>query len=103
MTSVPRGPVGAAAAAPPAPPPGAGVSLPPAAPRPPAAPPAGVAGFRFRIRCVDDGEKANDWMSCQDLIVPVARLRSSTRVGEAGGVAAPRPLCVPGAGVPGAV
>jgi hypothetical protein len=42
------------------------------------------------IKWVELGEKANDWMSCHDLIAPVARFRSSTRVGCVTG-AIPRP------------
>ena len=42
-------------------------------------------------------ENVNDWMSCQDFTAPVARLRSSTRVGSAF-PRAPCPVPVEGAG-----
>jgi len=51
---------------------------------------AGVAGRRRRIRWLADAENVNDWISCHDCVVPVARFRSSTRRGG-GGVLAPRP------------
>src|SRR5260221_9500534 len=89
ITSVPRGPAGVVAAGPPA-----GAARPPAsaaAPPRPAPPPAGVAGLRFRIRYVALAENENVWMSCHDFTAPVARLRSSTRVGSGGRLAlAPR-------------
>src|SRR4051812_19271684 len=102
MTSAPRGPAGAAGA----PAPGAGgAASAAAAPRP--APPAAVGGRRRRIKWVAFAENVNDWMSCHDLTTPVARLRSSTRVGVSGrGVFAPRAPCgcagVAGAGGAGA-
>lgn len=73
MTSAPRGPVAASAAAPPpgAPPPGA----PPAPPRPPAAPPAPPGARRRRIRWLAVAANVNDCMSCHDCTAPVARLR----------------------------
>src|SRR3982751_6547734 len=96
MTSVPRGPCAAfAAPAPPgaAPPLGAGVSVAPAPPRPAPAP-ATAPARRFKTTCVEFAENANDWMSCHDLMTPVARFLSSTRVGTTGAFApVPRAPC----------
>src|SRR6188474_2603864 len=103
MTSVPRGPCGVALPPAAAPlPPGAGVSPPPpAAPRPVAL--AFAPGARrFSTRWVELALNAKACTSCHDLIAPVDRLRSSTRVGGGGGVLpAPRPVWFAGCPVAG--
>src|SRR5262249_17687717 len=65
------------------------------------------AGRRFIATYVELGEKTKPCMSCHDFTAPVARLRSSTRVGCSGGVVprprSPCPGVVAGAGVSGGV